>query len=353
MGFTRKSGNPNAIKSSNILNGDSKGSLSQQYGGVHSARWVDYLPARCIPYIQLCRLSPPTAFFLIFFPHFFGVLHAASVHTYPISKVTRTSLLLLGGSFFFSNASHAWNDLIDAPIDKMIARTRTRPIPRGDITPLAAAIFTIIQALAAASFLFFLPRETTIIVVPTIIGTTYYPFAKRHTHFPQLVLGFCLTWGIMVGSSAMGVSKPWTDTSTIYLLLASILWVIIFDTIYAYQDLADDIKIGVKSTAVLFRNYAKLFLWVLYLGMVASVFASGYFGGMGILYYTLAVGGCAVSVGGMVIFVDLNDSESCWIWFSQGFWLTGATIACGLMTEYILHSGQISGLNILSYFTLY
>ncbi|KAH6701363.1 UbiA prenyltransferase family-domain-containing protein [Leptodontidium sp. MPI-SDFR-AT-0119] len=317
-----------------------KDGLSRQYGGVHAGGWVNLLPSSWVPYVQLSRLSPPAGFFLIYFPHFFGVMHAAKAHDISVFEATRVCLLLLTGSFFCNNASHAWNDLVDAPIDKMIARTKTRPIPRGAITPRAAFVFTVSQALGAASILLLLPTDTAMVTIPTIIGTTYYPFAKRHIHVPQLVLGFCLTWGIMVGSSAVGVAKPWTDPSTVFLLVASILWVVIFDTIYAHQDLVGDMKIGVKSMAVLFRNHAKALLWTLYLGMSTSLVASGYYGQMGIPYYALTVLGCVLSVGTMIIKVDLKSPASCWLWFSQGFWLTGLAISGGLLADYVFQNGE-------------
>ncbi|KAF3809048.1 4-hydroxybenzoate polyprenyltransferase [Colletotrichum gloeosporioides] len=310
--------------------------LSQQYGGLHPEGWVDRLPESWIPYIQLSRLSPPAGFFLIYFPHTFGALHAASVHGLPIQDVLRVCLILLGGSFFCNNASHAWNDLVDAPVDAQIERTRMRPIPRGAISYRAAFIFACTQAIAAAAFLLFLPRDASLAAIPTIIGTIYYPWAKRHTNLPQFVLGFCLTWGIMVGSSGMGVSQPWTDASTVSLLLASILWVVVFDTIYAHQDIVDDLKVGVKSTAILIQGFAKPALWSMFLSMIGCLIASGYYGGMGLPYYGLVVGGCVVSVGSMIARVDLADPASCWRWFSQGFWLTGAAIASGLLAEYLI-----------------
>ncbi|CDM29512.1 hypothetical protein DTO013E5_5158 [Penicillium roqueforti] len=316
-------------------NGKSKDSLSKQYGGVHAGGWVDYLPSYFVPYIQLCRLSPPAAFFIIFFPHFFGVIHAASVQKSSVEEVLRVSLILLGGSFFCNNASHAWNDLIDAPVDKLVARTCTRPIPRGAISLTAAFIFTCIQAAIAASFLLLLPSSIALAAVPNIFGTTYYPFAKRHTHFPQVVLGFCLTWGIMIGSAAMGVPEPWADKSTLSLFVASSLWVIIFDTVYAHQDLEDDLRVGVKSTAVLLQSYARLFLVVLFLGMSACLFACGYYSNMSMAFFSVTVGGCFLSVGAMVFFVDLKDPASCWSWFSQGFWMTGVAISGGLLAEYV------------------
>jgi 4-hydroxybenzoate polyprenyltransferase len=330
----KKTANVIRNKPKGTANHKSEDGLSKQYGGVHSQAWINHLPSSWIAYVQLSRLSPPAGFFLILFPHFFGITRAANTLGIPATEVARAFLLLFGGSFFCNNASHAWNDLVDAPIDGAIARTRTRPIPRGAITPLAAFIFAVSQAIGAALFLFFLPADTAKATVPTIVGTIYYPYAKRHIHLPQLVLGFCLSWGIVVGSSAVGVVKPWTNPSTIFLLVASILWVILFDTIYAHQDLADDLRIGVKSMAVLFRNQARALLWTLYLGMIVSLLASGYHGQLGFAYYAITVAGCLLSVGTMIVKVDLKNPTSCWLWFSQGFWLTGLAISGGLLADY-------------------
>jgi 4-hydroxybenzoate polyprenyltransferase len=322
--------------------------LAQQYGGGHAGGWVGKLPASWVPFVQLARLSPPAAIALIYFPHFFGVIHAAILQRSPITQVLRAAGLMLGGTFFFSNAAHAWNDLIDAPIDKSIARTSKRPIPRGDITPRAAFIFAVSQALGAALFLPFLPSGTAMYALPNIIGTTYYPWAKRHTNFTQLVLGFCLAWGIIMGSAAMEV-KPFTggpfgdkgdgisvEPSTLYLFIACILWTTIYDTIYAHQDLQDDLKVGVKSFAVMMRENTKPFLWFLLFCKLGFLITVGKLNGFGILYYLIATGGCASGLGVMIAKVELKSSGSCWWWFRYGFWLAGGSIALGLLSEYIL-----------------
>ncbi|KAK3984534.1 UbiA prenyltransferase family-domain-containing protein [Cladorrhinum sp. PSN332] len=314
-----------------------KGSLSKQYGGVHAGGWVDLFPKAWIPYIQLCRLSPPAGLLLIFFPHLFGAIHAGTTHHLPINEVARVSVLLLGGSFLVNNAGHAWNDLVDADIDAKIARTRTRPIPRGAVSKTAAFLFTVSQAIGALMFLLPLPMDAGIAALASSLATVYYPFAKRHFPAPQLILGFCLTWGIMVGSAGVGVPAPWTDPSTVYLFIASALWVIIYDTIYAHQDLADDLKIGVKSTAVMFGEWARPALWLLWASMSASFVASGLYGELGLGYYAVSVPGAVLSIGVMVAKVDLKDPASCWAWFSQGI-VTGAVIASGLLGEYLLRS---------------
>ncbi|KAI1390545.1 UbiA prenyltransferase [Hypoxylon trugodes] len=325
--------------------------LAQQYGGGHAGGWVGRLPASWVPYVQLTRLSPPAALFLIYFPHFFGIMLAAIIQRSPVSQVLYAGVIMLGGSFFFSNAAHGWNDLIDAPIDKSIARTSKRPIPRGAISPRAAFIFTVTQAIGAASFLLLMPQGSAIYAAPNIIGTFYYPWAKRHTNFAQIVLGFCLAWGIMMGSCAMGL-KPftggpfgaesewkqtfWAEPSITSLLLASVLWTVIYDTIYAHQDVKDDIKVGLKSIAVLFRDRTKPLLWLSLGCMVALLYTCGSLLNMGIPFHAMAGGGSLLSLGAMIANVELKDSASCWWWFRYGFWLAGGAIAGGLLSEYVL-----------------
>ncbi|KAI1178069.1 UbiA prenyltransferase family-domain-containing protein [Nemania sp. FL0916] len=284
-------------------------SLSQQYGGIHARGWVDRLPASWIPYVQLSRLSPPAGLLLIYFPHLFGVIHTTSVHERHLSHVAYVSFILLGGSFFCNNASHAWNDFVDAFIDTLVARTKTRPIPRGAITRRAAFL------------------DTAIITVPNIIVTTYYLYAKRHTHLLQMVLGFSL-----------GADAPWRDHAIMCLFIASISWVVIFDTIYAYQDVDDDLRYGIKSMAVLLQGRAKPLLFSLCLFMCLFLITSGYLAKMGFLYYLVTVGVSTWFVVFMVVKVDLHDLASCWHWFSRGFLLTGFAIAIGLLIECV---GQV------------
>ena len=327
--------------------------LAKQYGGNHKTGWLAYLPDTWLPYVQLARLSPPAGLFLIYFPHVFGFLHAAIVTKAAPEAVAKTAGLMFGGSFFVSNAIHIWNDLIDAPLDAQVERTRDRPIPRGAVSPSAATVFTVTQALGAGLFLFYLPvspLNAFLYSLPSILGWTYYPWAKRHTNAPQLVLGFCLAWGIVMGYIALGAepfntgisdaSKPSVQLSSLCLLLASILWTIIYDTIYAHQDVKDDIKAGIKSLAVLYREQTKTLLWQLLALMSSLLVACGQQSQMGYAYYLIAVGGSITSLGLMIAMVELKNSESCWWWFGNGFWYAGGSITAGLLVEYILSVGK-------------
>ena len=342
---SRKQGSASAV----LPESSNDRSIAQQYGGNVNTGWVAILPDSWLPYVQLARLNPPAGLCLIYFPHLFGILHAAILQQSPVSYTLEKSALMLCGSFFVSNAIHIWNDLIDAPLDCLVERTRHRPIPRGAVSQFAALVFTLTQALGAMLFLPFLCYtffQNTLYAFPSIIGWIYYPWAKRHTYFPQFVLGFCLAWGILMGSLAMefdlfayamreSSKTARAESSTICLFLASILWTMIYDTVYAHQDLQDDIKAGIKSLAVLYRDQTKPLLWQLFALMIGLLIACGRLSALAIPYHFIAVGGTAVSLGLMILQVDLKSSQSCWWWFSNGFWYAGGSIAGGLLMEYM------------------
>ncbi|KAF2744282.1 UbiA-domain-containing protein [Sporormia fimetaria CBS 119925] len=345
--------------------------LSQQYGGRHSANWVDTLPKSWIPFIQLARLSPPVGLCLVIFPHVIGFLHGAlllKIETQSLNSDSSTRLpvktlvpsvlgpylsprvaapatpaiLLAAGSFFLSNAGHAWNDVVDAPYDALVARTRQRPIVRGAVSRSAALLFTMSQVVALAATLWaLLPNTALQIAWPGILANLYYPFAKRHTHFAQYVLGVCLNTGVLVGTASVleaggyGQGKSnWTDataTSTACLTAAMVLWTVIYDTIYAFQDREDDVKVGLKSTAVLFNTWTKTFLTVNLGVMVVLLAYVGRTLELGLMYYGFSVGGCTIPLGAMIACVDLSSPSNCWWWFKHAFWLTGSSIAVGLL----------------------
>ncbi len=318
-------------------------SLAYQYGGNHKTGWLAYLPDQWLPYVQLARLSPPVGLFLIYFPHAFGILHAAIRYHSALGEVARAGGLLFAASFFVSNAIHIWNDLIDAPIDAKVQRTSRRPIPRGAVSPTAAFLFTASQA--AVAFLFVLclrgdPVKNSLYSVPGILGWAYYPYAKLHTFWPQAVLGFCLSWGIVMGSLSLGLQPTVSeggrvDITTILLFIASTCWTMIYDSVYAFQDIHDDVTLGVGSMAVLFKYRIKpvLYILVMVIGICLGVLGRGE--QMGLLYYLVGVAGTTLFLTLMIFKVDLRDSASCWWWFSKGFWYAGGSIIGGLLSEYV------------------
>lgn len=309
----------------------------QLFDGNHAGAWVDLLPSSWKPYIQLARLSPPVPILIIYCPHLFGLVHAAAVQKTPLPDVIRIAFTLFSGSVFFCNAIHAWNDLVDYPLDAKVPRTRNRPIPRGAISPRAAFVFTASQALMALCFFFFLPVDAAWSAIPSAVFNFYYPYSKRHTKIPQLFLGVALQWAVVIGSTAMGVERAWSDASVLSLFFASFTWTIVYDTVYGFQDYEADVRLGVGNTAVLFgKANGKLVLWVLSQVIVLLLFASGYFAEMSPVYTVIAVGGTFLSLNFMVVEVDLESPESCGWWFGYFFLVPAAFISLGLLGEYAL-----------------
>ncbi|KAJ5903980.1 hypothetical protein N7504_006363 [Penicillium tannophilum] len=319
--------------------------LAYQYGGNYKLP-TKIIPESWYPYIQLARLFPPAGIFLIYFPHVFGLFHAAIRTKAPPIEVLNAAGMLLLGSFFFSNAVHIWNDVLDADLDAQVERTKYRPIPRGAVSKRAALIFTLSQAIPATALLAFLPggfMAGLAYALPNLVVSLYYPLAKRHVHMPQLVLGVWLAWGTITGGLALGLypyvydaRAPKIDSASVYLFLASLLWAIIYDTLYAQQDLQADRKAGIKSLAVLLNGETKRLLWPLLAVMATMLVLCGRASGLGPIYFSVAVGGAVGSLSLMLLKVDLKSSQSCWWWFSQGFWSVGVAISAGLLGEYYM-----------------
>ncbi|KAF2672460.1 prenyltransferase [Microthyrium microscopicum] len=316
-------------------------------GGNKQTGWMSYFPPAWTPYIQLTRLTSPAPILLIYLPHLFGIIYAATLQRSPLSETLHTSAIVAAGSVFFSNAAHIWNDIVDADIDAKVDRTRNRPIPRGAVTKKNAQFFAISQAiLALLCFIPFPFRDSALYALPNVIATAYYPLAKRHTNFPQLVLGFCLSWGILIGGLAMGV-RPFLlilrsqgvvvqriSLPLITLMIACTFWTIIYDTVYAHLDLKQDIKLSVGSTAVLFGDRTKGFLWLCLALMMLFIAVSGFTGGLGISYFLVSGVGSFVSLSLMITRVELRNPKSCAWWFRHGFQYTGGAIVFGLLLEY-------------------
>ncbi|EJP62077.1 prenyltransferase, UbiA family protein [Beauveria bassiana ARSEF 2860] len=310
--------------------------LAQQFGGHYTSGWMNRLPAAWTPYIQLARLHRPHGLIVVTLAHLFGIFHAAFQLQSSLLETLRVSAIIIAGSIFCNSGAHAWNDLVDAPIDAQVERTKTRPIPRGAVTRTDAFVFAAAQAVLAAACLFPLPPSTIVTCVPSIAAILYYPFAKRQMFAPQLVLGISIGLCVLVGSAAMGIEKPWYDASTLCLATATMLWTILFDTIYAHMDLVDDVKLGVNSFAVFIQGYARPVLSLLAVGQITLLFAAGVYAAMGIAFYVTAVAGCFVCVGGIVTLLDLENRASCGKWCIFGFRFTGIAILTGLLVNYLV-----------------
>ena len=240
-----------------------------------TGNWVDnFAPIKLRPYLRLSRADRPIGTWLLLIPCWWGLL----IGILEDENVLASDFWLLFscsiGAFLMRGAGCTWNDILDRKIDGAVERTRSRPIPSGQVNLTQAIVWMIIQIGLAGTILLSYNLSSIILGLSSLFLVAIYPFAKRFTWWPQVFLGLAFNWGILLLFVAHTGSLSWP---IIALYFSGIFWTLFYDTIYAYQDSQDDLLIGVKSTAILFGEHAKkwllsfiLFCFVL---MAVSVFA--------------------------------------------------------------------------------
>lgn len=208
--------------------------------------WVDTLaPAATRPYLRLSRADRPIGTWLLLLPCWWGLaLAVAATGARPFDIWIAVSVAL--GAFLMRGAGCTWNDIADRDIDGSVARTRSRPIPSGQVTVNGALVWMAVQTGVSALILFTFNWAAIGLGLLALIPVAIYPFAKRFTWWPQVFLGLAFNWGALLVWTAHTGSLGWP---AVMLYLGGIAWTLFYDTIYAYQDVEDDALIGVKSTA--------------------------------------------------------------------------------------------------------
>ncbi|UUM29191.1 4-hydroxybenzoate octaprenyltransferase [Acinetobacter colistiniresistens] len=210
---------------------------------VQHTTWRQRLEA----YYYLCRFDKPIGTELVFWPTMWALWIAAG--GLPPLQILIAMVL---GTIFMRAAGCAINDFADRKVDAHVERTKTRPLATGVIRPREAVYVFLGLVAASACTLFFLPIATFYCALAGLVLAFIYPFMKRYTHLPQVVLGMAFSWGIPMSFTAMG--KP-LDLTCWLLYFGNLAWTVAYDTQYAITDREYDLKIGVKSTAILFGRY--------------------------------------------------------------------------------------------------
>jgi 4-hydroxybenzoate polyprenyltransferase len=214
-----------------------------------TGNWVDTrAPSWSRPYLRLSRLDRPIGSWLLLMPCWWSAALAAGM-TGDIGQLPLTLALFFIGAFVMRGAGCTWNDITDRDLDARVERTRSRPIPAGQVSVPQAAVFLVAQALIGLLVLLQFNRFAVMTGIASLIIVAVYPFMKRITWWPQIVLGLAFSWGALMG---FAVLLGRIDATALVLYAGSIAWVIGYDTIYAHQDAEDDALIGIKSTARLF-----------------------------------------------------------------------------------------------------
>jgi len=271
-----------------------------------TGNWVDSLaPSWARPYLRLARLDRPIGSWLLLMPCWWSV-GLAAVHAREGVNLWHLVLFLIG-AFAMRGAGCTWNDIVDRDLDRRVERTRSRPIPSGQVTVGAAAAFLVLQAMIGLTVLLQFNRFTIYVGLASLAVVVIYPFMKRITYWPQIVLGLAFSWGALMGWPATFARL---DAPALLLYAGAISWVIGYDTIYAHQDREDDALIGIKSTALLFRERTKPMLVLFYALAVVLIAFAGFSAGGGLIL-ALGLFGFALHLAWQVARLDVDDPVNC------------------------------------------
>ncbi|MEM1163619.1 MAG: 4-hydroxybenzoate octaprenyltransferase [Pseudomonadota bacterium] len=269
--------------------------------------WVDrHAPPWSQPMLRLSRADRPIGTWLLLIPCWWGLALAAQTggwNWFDLWLVTGCAL----GAFLMRGAGCTWNDFTDRDVDGEVARTRSRPLPSGQITPMGALIWMCVQALIASLILFTFNTAAILLGIASLALVAVYPFAKRFTWWPQVFLGLAFNWGVLLLWTA---KDGGLGVAAIFLYIAGIAWTLHYDTIYAHQDREDDALIGVKSTARLFEEDTQRWLWV-FTAMTGLLGASAVLAAGGGWISLLGLAAMLVHMAWQALALDIDDPDLC------------------------------------------
>ena len=277
--------------------------------------WVDRLaPPATRPYLRLSRADRPIGTWLLLLPCWWGLFLAAGAGGNGLALADLW--LFVGaaiGAFLMRGAGCTWNDITDRHIDGAVARTRSRPIPSGQVSVKQALIWLVAQAVMAFAILLTFNIDAIVLGIASLVTVAVYPFAKRFTWWPQVFLGLAFNWGALLLWTAQSGRLGWP---AVLLYLGGISWTLFYDTIYAHQDREDDALIGVKSTARLFADNTAIWLrGILILTMAlmaaAALMALATAKASGLALAVLGVGGMGLHMLWQLQRLDIDDADTC------------------------------------------
>ena len=297
-----------------------------------TGNWVDTVaPQWSRPYLRLARLDRPIGSWLLLLPCWWSAALSADIAR-DIAPLPLNLVLFFVGAFAMRGAGCTWNDITDRDLDAMVERTRSRPIPAGEVSIKAALVFLVAQALIGLLVLLQFNRFAVATGIASLVIVAIYPFMKRITWWPQIVLGLAFSWGALMG---FAVTFARIDATALILYAGSISWVIGYDTIYAHQDAEDDALIGIKSTARLFAERTQAALVVFYglavvlIGVAFALAGTRYPAWIGLAAF-------AVQLAWQIRRLDIGDPALCLKLFKSNR-DAGLLLFAGLLVDAVLN----------------
>lgn len=270
---------------------------------IASESWIDkWAPSHLRPFFRLARLDRPIGTWLLLLPCYWSL--ALATNGWPSLSYI---LLFAIGALVMRGAGCTINDLADQDFDAKVARTVNRPIANGDITQRQAIVFLCIQLMIGLAMLIQFNTFTIWLGISSLGLVVIYPFMKRVTYWPQAFLGLAFNWGALVGWAAQ---TGQLHAAPAVLYAAGFFWTLGYDTIYAHQDKADDVMIGVKSTALKFGVRSKIWISGFYGASLVLITLAGWMIQLGWPFY-VAVGLGALHMGWQVRSLDIDNPKNC------------------------------------------
>lgn len=274
--------------------------------------------------LLLIRFDKPIGTLLLLWPTLWALWVAAQ--GLPDPKVL---LIFIAGTFLMRSAGCIVNDLADRNLDGGVLRTDARPLVTGAVTVPEAITLCLLLCLAAFALVLMTNTLTVLLSLAAVGLTVTYPFMKRYTHWPQLVLGAAFSWSIPMAFAAQRGELP---AALWWFFAANLLWTVVFDTQYAMVDRDDDLKVGIKSTAVLFGRWDRVTIGLLQLACLACLFAAGQAFGLGLSYWI-----ALLVVTGLFAYhqwlIRERARDACFRAFLHNQWV-GAAVFVGIALHY-------------------
>lgn len=274
--------------------------------------------------LQLIRFDKPIGTMLLLWPTLWALWIAAG-GTPDLKLLVIFSL----GTFLTRSAGCVINDLADRHLDGSVARTSTRPLVTGAVSEKQAVILFLVLMLLAFVLVLFTNTLTISLSLVAVLLASAYPFMKRYTYLPQLVLGAAFSWGIPMAFAAQREELP----AALWLIyLGNLLWTVAYDTKYAMVDRDDDVKVGIKSTAILFGRHDRLVVALLQITCLAALYLAGRAFDLG-NYYSVALLVSAGLFGYHQYLIRERQPEACFRAFLHNNWV-GMVIFAGIAAHY-------------------
>ncbi|KAJ7179853.1 UbiA prenyltransferase family-domain-containing protein [Mycena crocata] len=301
--------------------------------------WVDRLPTKVQPYVYLTRVDKPIGTLLLFYPCAWSITMASYALQLPFTTPLTYTCLFSTGALVMRGAGCTINDMWDKDLDKAVARTKERPIARGDISPGQAWTFLGAQLSVGLAVLvqlnwyrygispfkskcIYSHKFSILLGAASLSVVVVYPLMKRITYWPQAVLGIAFNWGALLGWSAVSGTVDWSVCLPLY--AGGVCWTLVYDSIYAHQDKSDDVGVDIRSTALLFGERTQPILSALSATSLSLVTYAGYLNSHGTPFY-LGVSLAAAQLARIIYRTNYDDRQSCWQGFVDcghaGFWI--------------------------------